>query len=269
MIKAVLFDLDETLLDINLVAFVTAYGMRFSKLVAEIGGMGRLGVSRAYLQATLRMSEQDREDDLTNHEFFCREFEAETGIPLDDPVIAEAVEAFEEEVLPKLNTPLVHARPRKGGLETIEAARKEGLVVALATNPSFTEAAIRTRMGWAGLTFDDFAYVSHSGNSHRVKPSARYYLDFCRQIGVGAHECLMVGNDAWRDFPTPDIGIEVAYVGRRHPKRAYWQGDMTLLAKELPSVVGRLNSKGFEPDLILNANDWHANGHGEKDQEVV
>ena len=154
-------------------------------------------------------------------------------------------------------------------METIEAARREGLVVALATNPSFTEAAIRTRMGWAGLTFDDFAYVSHSGNSCRVKPSARYYLDFCKKIGIGAHECLMVGNDAWRDFPTPDIGIEVAYVGRRRPKRAYWRGDMTLLAKELPSIVEGLNAKGHEPDLILDASDWRAGEHGEKNQEAV
>ena len=131
-----------------------------------------------------------------------------------------------------------------GGLDAIERAGELGLSVALATNPSFSADCIHARMGWAGIEGAPFLRVSHSGNSTRLKPKARYYEEFVSAIGLAPSECLMVGNDARRDFPRPDIGMRTAYVGHTHPRRAVWCGRMSELADALPAIVDELNREG-------------------------
>ena len=99
-------------------------------------------------------------------------------------------------------------------------------------------------MGWAGIEDAPFLRVSHSGNSTRLKPKARYYEEFVSAIGLAPSECLMVGNDARRDFPRPDIGMRTAYVGHACPRRAVWCGRMSELADALPAIIDELNREG-------------------------
>ncbi|MDD2588927.1 MAG: HAD family hydrolase, partial [Atopobiaceae bacterium] len=79
--------------------------------------------------------------------------------------------------------------------------------------------------------------------STRVKPFARYYQEFAGAMGLTCDECLMVGNDASRDFPRPDCGLATAYVGHGWPKRAVWRGDPERLARDLPFLVDDLNRR--------------------------
>ena len=244
MIKAVLFDMDATLLDINLTAFMTAYIADVSRILARISGTPTLAFGGAWARAYLALADERRTDGLTNLELFSATVERITGVPLDDPAVADAVTYYERELLPRRRGGIVAARPMEGGIAAIERARDLGLVVALATNPSFSEACIRTRMGWAGIADMPFARVSHMGNSTRLKPRARYYEEFVSALGLAPEECLMVGNDARRDFPHPDIGIRTAYVGHARPGRATWTGRMGELADALPAIVDRLNLAG-------------------------
>ena len=136
---------------------------------------------------------------------------------------------------------VVGARPVEGAREAVDAVWSEGLTCALATNPTFSLACDRARMGWAGVDVDDFALVSTYSNSTRCKPSVRYYQEFANQLGVRLEECLMVGNDAHRDIVRPDCGLRTAYVGHGRPRGAVWRGPMAQFARELPQVVARLN----------------------------
>lgn len=240
MIRAVLFDMDDTLLDIDLGAFVAKYIAGESRILGSIARKSPLALGVPLSRSYLAISSGKRNDDLTNGRLFADTFARITSIPLDDPVIAEALSCYEREVLPGLNDGIIHARPRPGGIEAIETARSLGLTVALATNPSFTEECVRCRMGWAGVADVDFARVSHMGNSTRLKPDARYYEEFVAALGLTSAECLMVGNDASRDFPRPACGLATAYVGHGRPKRATWRGDMSELARALPGIVDRL-----------------------------
>lgn len=241
MIQAVLFDMDATLLDINLTAFIAAYAADVSKIMARISGRPALSFGPALARCYLAMGDVSRTDGLTNAQVFCREFERLTGIPLQDPAVADALHTYEREVLPRRSAGLANAHPMEGGIAAIERAREMGLVVALATNPSFDEQCIRVRMGWAGIADIPFARVSHMGNSTRLKPKARYYEEFVATLGLAPSECLMVGNDARRDFPRPGIGMRTAYVGHAHPKDAVWSGRMANLAEALPAIVDRIN----------------------------
>ena len=211
VIRAVLFDLDDTLLRLNLTAFIARYVAGATRLLASAARMSPAALGIPYVRAFLAMDAQDREDSLTNERLFNKTILESTGIPLD------------------------------GARAAVEAVHDAGLVCALATNPTFSLACDRARMGWAGVSEDDFALVSTYSNSTRCKPSLRYYQEFANLLGVRLEECLMVGNDAARDIVRPDCGLRTAYVGHARPKDAVWRGPMERLARELPDLVERLN----------------------------
>lgn len=241
MIKAVLFDMDGTLLDINLTAFMTSYAADVSRIFSAISGRSALSFSVPLVRGYLALASVRRRDDLTNLELFFREFERLTGVPVGDPVISDALTCYERDVLPLRGGGVVAARPMEGGLEALERVDDLGLTCALATNPSFSENCIKARMRWARIDDAPFARVSHMGNSTRLKPTARYYEEFVGALGLAPEECLMVGNDARRDFPHPDVGLRTIYVGHARPRRAVWSGHMRDLARELPAIVELCN----------------------------
>lgn len=241
MIKAVLFDLDDTLLRLNLTAFIVRYVAGATRLLASVARTSPAKLGIPYVRAFLAMDAQDREDSLTNEQLFNQTILASTGIPLDDPVIADLMTYYETEVVPGFSGGIVSARPVEGARQAIERVHDLGLVCALATNPTFSLACDRARMGWAGVSEDDFALVSTYSNSTRCKPSTRYYQEFANQLGVRLEECLMVGNDATRDIVRDGCGLRTAYVGHARPKDAVWRGPMERLARELPDLLARLN----------------------------
>ena len=241
MIKAVLFDMDDTLLDINLTAFMGLYVSDISRIMAKIAGGSPLSFAAAFARCYLAMASPRRADGLTNFEVYAREFERLTGVPVDEPAIRLALRFYERELLPRRSGGIVAARPMSGGIEALQQVQTLGLRCALATNPSFSGPCIRTRMGWAGIADAPFERVSHMCNSTRLKPSARYYEEFVAALGLRPEECLMVGNDAKRDFPRPDVGMRTIYVGHARPRRAIWSGRMGELAAALPAIVDRCN----------------------------
>ena len=243
MIKAVLFDLDDTLLRLNLTAFIARYVSGASRLLASVARTSPVSLGVPYVRAFLAMDAQDREDSLTNEQLFNKTILETTGIPLDDPVIADLMNYYESEIVPRFSGGIVSARPVPGAREAIEAVHDAGLICALATNPTFSLACDRARMGWAGVDEKDFALVSTYSNSTRCKPSTRYYQEFANQLGVRLEECLMVGNDAVRDIVRDGCGLRTAYVGHGRPRGAVWRGPMERLARELPDLVARLDEQ--------------------------
>lgn len=241
MIKAVLFDLDDTLLRLNLTAFIVRYVAGASRLLGQAARVSTARLGLPYLRSFLAIDAQDREDSLTNEQLFNQTFRAASGIPLDDPAIADLIDYYEREIVPGFAGGVVAARPVEGAREAVDGVWSAGLTCALATNPTFSLACDRARMGWAGVHEDDFALISTVANSTRCKPCAQYYQEFANALGFRLEECLMVGNDATRDFARPDCGLRTAYVGHGRPARAVWRGPMTDFARQLPEIVARLN----------------------------
>ena len=238
MLKAVVFDMDETLLDINLNAFIAIVGRDYANMLARIGrsntmaAAARLGSILFDINANRRAGTDNR----TNGDFFREAVRKRCGVELEDPVIADALTYYEREVLPLKNDSVIGARPREGALEALEVVYSHGLRTALLTNPSFTPAVIECRMGWGQLTDAPFELVTHMDNSTRCKPDPTYYLESIGKMGLRPYEVLMVGNDPKRDFPTPGCGIQTAYVGRGKPERALWCGSMAQFAIEFDRI---------------------------------
>ena len=114
MLKAVVFDMDETLLSINLNAFILRYFKDVSSMLADIGRrsrggtMARLGTILVDLNANRRSGTDNR----TNLEFYRAEVERRCGICLSDPLIYEAFTYYEREVLPYKNDDIINAGRR-------------------------------------------------------------------------------------------------------------------------------------------------------------
>ena len=247
MIKAVLFDLDNTLIDINLAAFMLRYMAGQARILSRVLRVAPPFASSAITAAYLAICSPRRTDQLLNEDLFHRVVERRLRLPFDPEPLAEATQYYDCTYIEKFRGGLVQAGPRPGSHEAIEAARGLGLTVALATNPVVALAVDRVRMVWGELDPDEFADVSHIGNSRRTKPCAPYFEEFATRLGYAPSECLMVGNDAGRDFPRPNIGMPVAYVGHGRPKKGVFRGSLDELATRLPELVATLDAQLRNP----------------------
>ena len=241
MLKCVAFDMDDTLLSINLNAFMVMLARDEAGLLAQVGRKNRLSMLTAYTAAMIELNGNGRaEDDTrTNRAAFDEAIEHRSGVVLADPVIAEVLEYYEREILPGKNDAAIAARPSTGAHEALAAVLDRGLRVALLTNPSFSRACIECRMGWAQIEDAPFELVTTMENSTRCKPSAGYYTESLDKLGLSPDEVLMVGNDPKRDFASPDIGLQTAYVGNGSPARATWSGSMADFAARFDEIEER------------------------------
>ena len=201
MIKTVLFDLDGTLLPMDQDTFTNAYFKELAKKMAPFGynpdelvkgvwkGTGAMvrndGTKtneEAFWEVFLKIFGEEHKKDLdTFTEFYENEFNK-----------AKAVCGFNE-----------------ASAEVIAALKEKGKKVVLASNPLFPMIAQKSRMNWAGLNTDDFAYITSYENSHFCKPSKEYYTEIAELLNLNPEECLMVGNNATEDMVAREAGMNV------------------------------------------------------------
>jgi FMN phosphatase YigB (HAD superfamily) len=171
VIRAILFDLDGTLLDIDIDAFLRGY---FSALGPVVATLGTSADPHSALKAVLASTDTmcRPHPGRTNREVFHERFLELTGVDLDEPVAAAAIARFYSESFPPLGEG--HG-PRPGGIDAVHAARHSGRRVALATNPIFPRAAVDERMRWAGLAQEWFDVVTSYENMRACKPQIEYF----------------------------------------------------------------------------------------------
>lgn len=201
MLKAVLFDLDGTLLPMLQEDFVRAYFGRLAKFAAPYGYEAKLLID-ALWKGTGAMVTNDGMK--TNREIFWDVFAGVFGEQ------ARAQEtAFEEFYATDFNAARSACGFAKESKETVELLKRHGIRRVLATNPIFPAVATRARICWAGLAQEDFELITTYENSCHCKPNPAYFADILEDIGCKAEECLMVGNDAVEDLAALQVGIPV------------------------------------------------------------
>lgn len=235
MLSGVLFDLDGTLLDIDLESFLGQYFSVLGPVVAEVLGHEPADPTglRAVIAATECMSAPHPGQ--TNREAFNARFERITGVDLAENEHDVALESFYSAVFPSLQGVM---GPREGAIDVVETALSLGLRVAIATNPIFPMSAVRERMRWAGLGHLDIPVVTAYEAMHATKPHGAYYLQTARMLGVDPQDCVMVGDDRSLDMPAADVGMRTFYVGSRPIPECDWSGSLTDLKSLLTRLVG-------------------------------
>ena len=190
--KAILFDLDGTLLPLDEKLFVDIYFTELSKVFSEYNIESNKLVE-AIWTATHEIIKNDGKR--TNEEAFWEKFKSIINIDLSN--VKEVLEKFyANEFFTKLKKCSAENNLAK---VAVNLAKKNGRKVVLATNPVFPIDAL-VRLKWIGLDIDDFDYVTHYSNSSFSKPNPKYYLDLCEKLDVEPKDCLMIGNDERQDI---------------------------------------------------------------------
>jgi FMN phosphatase YigB (HAD superfamily) len=230
-VKAVLFDLDGTLLDIDIDDFIGDYFAALAPVVVDvIGGEPAAGID-AVMRATGAMIQPH--PGRTNEDVFAEAFTAIAGTDLG-PEDWSRFDTFYRDVFPTLQR---GTGPSEGAHDAVDTARELGLKVVVATNPIFPAAAIRERLRWAQLSDVPFDLVTTFEVMEATKPDLAYYRWIAEYIECDPCDCIMVGDDATLDMVAADIGMATYYVGPEPSPAADYAGSLSELAALLPRVA--------------------------------
>ncbi|MBR6950775.1 MAG: HAD family hydrolase [Oscillospiraceae bacterium] len=205
MPKAILFDLDGTLLPMNMQEFTTGY---FGDLADKLGDRvtDRERFVKAIWAGTKAMMAND--GSARNEVVFWEAFNALSGI--DESLIRKDCDEFYAGEFQRAQR---FTRPNPLAVAAVAEAREKADRVVLATNPLFPMTGQRTRLSWIGLTTEDFDLVTSYETDCFCKPNPAYFDSVCRRIGVAPEDCLMIGNDDEEDGRAgKSAGLEVYLV---------------------------------------------------------
>lgn len=199
-IKAVLFDLDGTLLPLDQDEFIQHY---FKGLIAALLPLGIDAdtLRKTIWQGTYAMIKNGGEK--TNERTFFDYFASVCKVDMNTfSALADAYYRGTYQSLVSLTRPTPQAK------RAVELAREGGRTVVLATNPLFPELAQHSRIRFAGLEPEDFDLITSYEKESYSKPNPQYYLSICERLGVHPEECLMIGNDEREDMhAASSVGI--------------------------------------------------------------
>lgn len=235
MIRAVFFDLDGTLLPMQMNEFIETYFGAAAKKMAPLGIDTKKMIDGIW-KGTGAMVQND--GSVPNETVFWNVFAQVMG-----DGILEHKGDFDEFYRNEFGAAQAITHPNPAVPEIISWLKEKGMILAVATNPVFPETAQMRRIGWAGLNPEDFATVSTYENSHYCKPNLAYYQELLDRLGLKPEETLMVGNDVGEDMAAAKLGMPVFLVTdylwneKNLDTTPYPQGDFAMLKQYIETLL--------------------------------
>jgi len=198
-LRGLLFDLDGTLLQVEMHRFIPAYLDELATQFSDTVPRERFTrVAQRAVHALIQSGDAER----TNRERYLAMLEAHLEIP---------AERFEE----RLNSWLDHGLARladyvwpvDGARLLLDHCFSLDIPVVLATNPVFPAPLIEARLSWGGLDDYPFRLVTSYENTRYCKPQAGYFLDLLALLDIEADNALMIGNDTEHDLAAGQVGM--------------------------------------------------------------
>lgn len=244
MIKAILLDMDDTLLINPALPFVEAYIERLIKRILYY--YPQFNPQKLYEDLfTATHCAVDNFDPLhTTADVFYKQFEGFTQLTHAQmqPIMVEFMDVDYPQ-LQTMTTPLDIAP------QLVQWMFAQNFAVAVATNPLFEQAAIYKRLEWAGLEnfIPNFWFISTMENVHFTKPASHYYEEILTRLGFEPDEALMVGDSRKNDLlPAAKAGLNT-----------FWIQDETDDGDKFDDDL-RPNGQGTLDDLyrLITEEDW-------------
>lgn len=202
MIKAVLFDLDGTLLPMDQDLFVKTFsGMLAVKMETEKNYNGKL-FGKAVWGSIGAMTVNDGKK--TNEQVFWDVYCSVMGEEYRSDE-ADFISFYTNEFQQVKNVCGFDKRAD----EIIKLVKAKGFTPVLATNPLFPKVSTESRVGWAGLDKNDFALITTFEDYSYCKPNLEYYKEILAKLNLSPEECVMVGNDVNEDMIAEKLGMKV------------------------------------------------------------
>lgn len=234
--RAICFDLDGTLLPMDIDEFLSAYFKGIAAFVASKGLDSKMFMKA--FDVGIKAMAQDHLG-ITNHDMFWEAF-AE--------VYPESADRAKDVATEFYDTDFAHIGdgviPNPAARRAIDVLVKKGYPLLLTTMPMFPRRAVEQRLKWAGIDPDVFQRITSYENSCSIKPRQSYYaeniaalnaLDDANGDMVGntngdavdnvngdafdnangavcGKDILMVGNNTMEDLSFCDLGADAYLV---------------------------------------------------------
>lgn len=210
--KAILLDLDDTLLGNSMERFLPAYFGLLGTFAARFMPTERF---LDELMACTRAAMTDLDPATTNRDVFWRVFR-ERNLDLCVDSLERELVGFYQDQFPSLRE---HTQARPAAVELVRTCQAAGLQVVVATNPIFPQLAIEHRLAWAGLGQLRFDLITTYDNMHSTKPHLSYYREILTMISCAPEAALMVGDDWNNDIePALELGMGAWWIGADAPR---------------------------------------------------
>ena len=190
--KAILFDMDGTLLPMDEDVFTKGYFKLLAQKLCPLG-IGPEELIDAVWDGTKCMYKNDGSK--TNEQVFWDRFTEKTGLDYK-PFYAASNDFYPNE----FHGAKVFAEENPLAKVAVELAHEKAEKVVLATNPLFPMTGQVARLSWMNLTPEDFDLVTSYEECSFTKPNPKYFEKVCEIIGVSPKDCLMIGNSEDEDM---------------------------------------------------------------------
>ncbi len=200
--KAVFFDLDGTLLPVDMDGFLKAYFESLGKYAAQ-HGYNPKEFTDALNKGVFAMI---KEEGGRNDERFWRTFCAVLGIDESERLEYEQLmEGFYTTAFDELGALIT---PTPESALVVNLLQEKGYRLYLTTMPLFPRVAVEKRVEWAGCDPQAFERITTYDNSTSTKPHLAYYRENIEAIGLKPEEILMVGNNTREDLAAMQLGLD-------------------------------------------------------------
>lgn len=207
MIKAVLLDLDNTLIFNDDREATRAFLQGMESFGQRYFGIDSFGLVYRDALRQMRARSNGRQ---SNMERLCANIAVQTRY--DAEAIADGLTTFYAEEYPRLQS-LVS--PRDGAAELIQALSEAGYTLVLTTNPIYPLEAVINRLKWGQLgdMMLFFHSITHGDNMHYAKPDPAYYAEVIARVGVEPDEVIVIGDRIDNDIaPARTVGAGVFHL---------------------------------------------------------
>lgn len=207
--NTVLFDLDATLLPIDMKEFIDTY-MELLSGFLKSKDENPDDIIPSIWKATGAMMENGGL--VTNEEMFWKVLMED--LSAKDEKYDQKFQRRFQKYLDKFYTgdfQMIRymVKPSQEAHDAVMMLKDKGYRVVLATSPVFPEIAVKERLSWLGFKLKDFDYISTYENSCYTKPNLKYYEHILKIMDKDPGDCIMVGNDVKEDMCAAELGIDV------------------------------------------------------------
>lgn len=203
--KAVFFDLDGTLLPIDMDAFLKNYFNDIAAFVQSCGHDPKRFIDALSAGVKSMLTKQGG----LNSERFWETFtfcmgggnSAEYEKLMDEYYAAhfDALSAMATNVDPN-------------AAYVVKALKEKGYPLYLTTMPLFPRIAVEKRLSWANVPASAFDRITTYDNSTSTKPHTAYFQENVEAIGLAPEDILMVGNNTREDLAAMKLGLDAYLV---------------------------------------------------------
>jgi FMN phosphatase YigB (HAD superfamily) len=247
MIKAILFDMDETLVQLDADQFAAFLGKALVKTaLQQYPAHDPKALGEGFNRALATLS-ANLDPTRTNTEIYGEAIATELN--LTPAEVLSLSEKFYGEGGTYLTFPgPVSAVP--GAALALNTALARGYAVVIATLPIFPRPAIVQRLKWAGLDSTlPFKLITDIDQMHFYKGHPHYYEEILARLGVDADEAIMVGNNPVEDtLPAQKAGLNTFWIGETLPDGLTPDGHGTLEDFTAKLADGWLNTLTARPN---------------------